>query len=283
MITRCVSAVLLVALLALVGCKKGEPAGGDEGAVTKRAGDVDGVVLYLDELARESEQDKAPMFGPLVGDRQRPQSGAPVTLDATAGRAEIDAAFGRFWTAWEARPDLKRKALIRTRIETLTKKGTAPDKAKEEAERAFPRDPPLLVTEPTPLLDARVNRITAQVTGGTRGIWSQNGGLNVDGSVQYSELLRIQVNGQLSARLKGRAERLELHANGNLVADLTELLAPTVEVRPNGHLFLRIGPGTGTLKVDGNIVSATVLVRGKTDLKIVGADNRSPPVVVVNY
>ena len=106
--------------------------------------------------------------------------------------------------------------------------------------------------------------------------WHQNGGLRVDGSVQYSESLTVQCNGGLTVALRGKAGKLVLHANGELVADLVALNAPVVEVRPNGPLFLRVGAETKTVKIDGNAVGAVILTRGNGGLKVEGVTEHTP-------
>lgn len=286
MSVRRASAVLLVALIALVGCKKkrggdpedAPPTGGSAAPASPQ------VITALRQMTREIEEDKAPAFWVLAGDTVPKRPNGLIEVDATGWRANIDTEYARFWTAWESRPERIRQQLIRQRVEQLTKQGAAADKAKQQAEQALPPLPPLRVTTPNPDLDKPVfNRIEADVAGGTKGIWSQNGGLSVDGTVEFSELLRLQCNGDLSVRLKGRIGKLDLHANGSLVADLADLQAPVVEVRPNGNLFLRLGPGTGVLKLDGNGVTAAVMVRGNPNLKVEGVNNPDPRIVVIRY
>jgi len=296
MIACRVSAPLLVALIVLAGCKK-KPAGGPEDTqpdgvpvlsvlgvapAPGATGPAVKMVAALDQVTREIEQDKPPSFWALMGGPVKPKG--LVAVDATAGRADLDAAFGRFWAAWESRPERIRQSLVRQRVEQLTKQGVPPDRAKEQAEQAFRPLPPLRVTTPNPDLDKQYfTRIEADVAGGVQGIWSQNGGMNVSGTVEFSELLRLQCNGDLSARLRGRVGKLDLHANGSVVADLADLQAPVVEARPNGNLFLRLGPGTGVLKLDGLAVTATVMVRGNPGLKVEGKIDRDPRVVVIHY
>jgi hypothetical protein len=253
-------------------------------AATTNAGPAGKVVAAFDQMAREIEQDKWPSFWVLNGDGPRQRPKGLVVQDATAGRADVEAAFGRFWTAWESRRERIRQQLIRKRIEELTKQGTPPDKAKEQAEQALRPIPPLRVTTPNPDINAPFfTQIEADVADGVKGDWSQNGGMSVSGSVRFSESLRLHCNGDLSARLRGRAEKLVLFANGSLVADLADLQAPMVEAQPNGTLFLRLGPGTDVLKLDGNALPATVLVRGNPGLKVEGANNTDPRCVVINY
>jgi hypothetical protein len=242
------------------------------------------VVAAFDQMTKEIEEDKWPSFWALSGGGPFQGPKEVVVRDATAGRANVEAAFGRFWTAWESRPERIRQQLIRKRIEQLTKQGTPQAQAQEQAEQAYRPAPPLRVTTP----NADINRpfftrIEADVANGVRGDWSQNGGMNVSGSVQFSESLRLHCNGDLSARLRGRAEKLVLFENGNLVADLVDLHAPLVEAQPNGALFLRLGPGTSVLKLDGNARHATILVRGNPGLKVEHANAAAPRWVVINY
>jgi hypothetical protein len=102
----------------------------------------------------------------------------------------------------------------------------------------------------------------------------------VTGSVQYSESLQLQCNGSLTAKLRGRVGTLSLDANGSVIVDLVELNAPVVEVHVNGGLFLRVGPGTNTVRLSGNAMSGTILTRGNSGLKVEGAGGHDQLAVV---
>jgi len=304
MVTTRVLAVLLAALIALAGCKRRPKDGPEEdkgnpidvrkvfGVDPGRPPAADGpsaarVIEAFDKMADEINQDKFPSFWSLPGDDRFPRAGgkgvAPV--DAAARAADLEAAFGRFWAAWESRPERTRQKLVRQQAERLAQQGTPPDKAREQAEQAFRPVPPLRVTTPNPDLGGKpFNRIEADVANGVRGEWSQNGGLTVIGSVEFSESLRLHCNGDLTARLRGRVGTLDLHANGSVVADLADVQAPAVEVSPNGNLLLRVGPGTGVLRLAGGLQAATVVVRGNRRLKLEGTGGRRVErVLVVHY
>ncbi|MBN9119652.1 MAG: hypothetical protein J0I06_10940, partial [Planctomycetes bacterium] len=241
MIAHRASAGLLVALVVLVGCRKKPADGPDDApgaftpgqAPTGSMSPAQKVIAAFDQMTKEMEQGGGPTFGTVARSADVPGHGDTAVVDASGVRPAFDGAFGQFFTAWDSRAERVRQSLVRRRIEELTKQGVSPDRAREQAEQAFRPVPPVRVTTPNPdLNDPFFSRIEAEVAGGVKGIWSQNGNLSVGGAVQFSELLRLQSNGDLTVRLRGRAERLDLHANGNLVADLLEVQAAVVEVRP---------------------------------------------------
>jgi hypothetical protein len=284
--TRCVAAALVVVLVALAGCKK-KPATNPGGAPqdpppqTGPAPMGAPARLLTDAFGKLGDaiaQDKIPAydfgFDKLAEYLPEPPAPGRVRADLTARRTEIDESFGKFWAVWDTFPERMRQKVIRDRIALLVKQGTTPDAARAQAEKQAPPLPPLKIT--TPNLDLRdkfFDRIDADVKGASD-TWRHNGGLTVTGAVEYSEALQVNCNGDLTLKLRGRAATLALHANGRLLADAIELNAPVVAVAPNGPLLLRVGPGTRTVRLDGNVVGGLILARGNPGLKVEGADER---------
>ncbi len=207
-----------------------------------------------------------------------------MTADATGRRADVDAAFAKFWTPWAGRVERSRQKLMRDQIDQLVKQGTPPDKAREQIAKTWQPIPPLKVTTPNPDLHARFfNQIEAEVPNGVKGEWSQNGSLGVTGSVRFSESLKLHCNGDLTVQLRGDVGTLFLEANGAVSADLVEMRAPVVEASPNGMVFLRVGPGTHTVRLKGGGRDATILVRGNSGLKVEGPNGQPAHGVVIAY
>jgi len=231
----------------------------------------------FDKMAEDIGQDKVPFSAlwELVPRLPKPATVGGIGLDATAQRTEIDASFAKLWTVWGTFPERIRQKLIRDHTDRLTKQGMTPDAARAEAEKRNQPIPPLKVTAPNP--DFRsgflvfTSSIEADVSNGVKDEWSTNSFLRVNGSVQYSESLRLHCNGILTSRLRGQVGMLELHANGDVIADLVELNAPVIKVQANGNLLLRVGPGTNTVQVENVSLSSTILTRGNSGLKVEGA------------
>jgi hypothetical protein len=235
-------------------------------------------------MAADIAQDKMPFhdLGKLAESLPKPAKPGGVCLDLAAQRAEIDPSFAKLWAAWETFPERMRQKVIRDQTALLMKQGKTPDAARAQAEKMGQKLPPLKITAPNPdFRDKFFTQIEADVKDGVKDFWTQNGGLSVTGSAEYSESLRIHCNGGLTAQLRGRANPLTLQANGALIADLVEMNAPVVEVMPNGPLFLRLGPGTNTVRVTGNAAGALILTRGNSGLKVEGVEERSSRNVAV--
>ncbi len=283
-------AMLLVVLVALAGCKK-KPADGTANTPAileitgpHRPAAVRTMTDTFDRMTEEIGQDKMPFhsLGNLAERMPKPATPGGIGLNATPQRAELDASFAKLWAAWETFPERMRQKVIRDQTALLMKQGMTPDKAQAQAEKQNQKLPPLKITAPNPdFRDKFFTQIEADVKDGEKDFWTQNGGLRVTGSVEYSESLRIHCNGGLTVGLRGRAGVLTLQANGELIADLVEMNAPVVEVMPNGPLFLRVGPSTNTVRVTGNAVGAVILIRGNTGLKVEGVEERSPRNVAV--
>lgn len=295
------SAVWLVVLTALVGCKK-KPAGTGDAAP---AGDPNGriepatpggpvailpsptagkVTAWLDRMADDIEHDKVSGFEARL-DSQLPAPVAGVSaVDATAVRPALDASFARFWAAWETRPERTRQKNVLDLTDTLTKQGMPPDKAKERAEQSIRPLPPLQVTTPNPDFAGKFfNHIEANVPDGVTGDWTAPTLTRVAGAVRFSASLRVGSNGGVTLKLRGQVGTLTVDPVVDVFADLLELDAPVVELRAKGTTFLRVGPKTKTVRLLGNVINATVFAPAKSGLKLEGAEATHRGVVVVWY
>lgn len=307
MTARRVAAALLVALVALVGCKKkpatdpatnpglesigGPPIFNDSpipvpNSRTQAAGpSAEKVIAAFNRMADETNADKYPSLADLtgIGWKELPRGGT-VTADATTRRADLDAAFDKYWAAQDTRPERVRQKMIRDRTDALTKQGVAPDQARQQAEKMHPPVRPIKVTTPTLEPGSRF-MVEADVANGVKGDWTNNGPLVVTGSVRFTESFRIHTNGPLTVKLRGAVGALLLEANGSIHADLSELTAATVETKANGALLLRAGPSTRVVRMQpGAIPECVILSRGGgLKLEPVGGQTQPPRALVVSY
>ncbi len=208
--------------------------------------------------------------------------------DATTDRDLVDAAFVRVLAAWGHYRERDRRWHVETSEAAFQKRksGLTPRQLREAAERVWAPGREVRVgnvelDRPT---TAAADWVVLDVSGDSGGSTiNESQTTAVGGRVDYRKTFELNT-GPAAVNLQGRVGvELRLLANAPLIIDLADFQTPLTNVRANGDVLIRVGPGVRTVRVSlPPSRRGLILARNTPNLRVEMVDGRNAT-AVVNY